>query len=686
MKRVYAVVIFAVIVSLTSFLLDRYAKNLMAETSYVLSILQNIETYEHKVSSEILKSAHFFYYSYDGIYDTLDKEEVLIEELSSRLSDGTPDILMLIEAIKEDFKLKRLRVEDFETLNSSLKNSFTYVSSLSLDYLSLSDSIDTNYLKILQATESYLILSKKSFDISFLRKVEGLIRELKEKRFSDEKLSRLNSLLIKHLTTLSKVFPQYLETFMYITTYNPIPNKLEKLRKLFLKEREEKGKVITFASVGFSSLFIGVMFYVIYLLTKLERHRKELSQLNSELRRAITTDELTKLPNRMAFYSFLEGRSKGCLILVNLDGFKRINDVYGSEIGDRLLKGVGKFIKRWTKGKNLKADIFRLGADDFGLFLGRTSKKDAFSIATQLLKDMENHTFTIDGLSISVNASAGISCESPFLEKADIAVKNVKRGREKVAFYSTDMEETFRKNLAMALTLKRALREDGIRLHYQRVVDTENGELLYYECLIRIDLGDKKLLGPRDFLSIAKETRYYRQITKRVLHQAFESFKDKGCLFSVNISADDITDGHMENFLFKLLESDRETTKRLVLEILESESIENYEKIRDFFRRVRSLGVKVAIDDFGSGYSNFSHVAQLRPDFIKIDGSLIEGLRRSPANRAIVSTIAEFCRKLNIPAIAEFVSREEIYREVKELKIPYVQGFYISKPTEDIEC
>ncbi|NPA16491.1 MAG: EAL domain-containing protein, partial [Aquificae bacterium] len=187
---------------------------------------------------------------------------------------------------------------------------------------------------------------------------------------------------------------------------------------------------------------------------------------------------------------------------------------------------------------------------------------------------------------------------------------------------------------------------------------------------------------PRFFLPIAKESKYYSIITKTVIEKAFERFRETNMEFSINLSSEDMTDEEIVSYIYGILENEPEVAKRATFEILESESIKNYEQIYTFVKNVKNLGAKIAIDDFGSGYSNYSHIVNLEPDYIKIDGSLIKQLPYDLYVQVIVSTIIDFSRKLGIRTVAEYVYNEDVYSMVKSMGIDYSQGYYLGKPSK----
>lgn len=177
-----------------------------------------------------------------------------------------------------------------------------------------------------------------------------------------------------------------------------------------------------------------------------------------------------------------------------------------------------------------------------------------------------------------------------------------------------------------------------------------------------------------------KKTKLYSHITQEVIHQACNTFKDREEAFSINLSIDDIKDSNTVQEIIKTIIKTN-TASRIIFEILESEGIENYEEVVNFITQIKALGAKIAIDDFGTGYSNFEHILKLNVDYIKIDGSLIKGIQQDKKHKIIVETIVDFAKKVGSKTIAEFVSDEEIFKNIKEIGVDFSQGYFTGKPS-----
>ncbi|MDD2358419.1 MAG: EAL domain-containing protein, partial [Thiovulaceae bacterium] len=195
--------------------------------------------------------------------------------------------------------------------------------------------------------------------------------------------------------------------------------------------------------------------------------------------------------------------------------------------------------------------------------------------------------------------------------------------------------------------------------------------------------NDGTIHSPIKFLEISKKSRNYAEITKNVIEKAFKTFENSDCEFSINLSAKDMMDRDISDYIYSKLAS-FSGSRRVIFELLESDGIENYSSVYAFIEKVKEYGCQIAIDDFGSGYSNFIHLLRLKVGMIKIDGSLIRDLDSDENAQMMVKTIVEFSNKLDILTIAEFVHSDSINKIVKELGVHYSQGYFIGHPKKEL--
>jgi diguanylate cyclase (GGDEF)-like protein len=388
-------------------------------------------------------------------------------------------------------------------------------------------------------------------------------------------------------------------------------------------------------------------------------------------------DQLTGLPNRQKLILDITNNNPTACAIFNIDSFREINDFFGIDIGDEILVQLAR------ESEKMQINAYRNGGDEFAvLFYEQLSRSSLEDILAQILDKLHDMTFTIAGEIVNIRISVGAALGSDkVLTRADIALNKGKENKLSIGIYEEreNIEEKYQKNIAMSAAVHKALNEDRIICHYQPIVDNVTKISSKYEALVRMIDSDGNIIPPMEFLNIAKKTRLYSKITRRVLRETCKKFASRDEEFSVNLSIDDINDPYtVQNIISTII--DTKTANRIVFEILETEGIENYTSVIRFITQVKALGAKIAIDDFGTGYSNFEHMLQLNVDYIKIDGSLIRGISENSRHRLIVETIIEFSKKIGAKTIAEFVSDEKIYNTIQELGIDYSQGYFTGKP------
>ena len=231
-----------------------------------------------------------------------------------------------------------------------------------------------------------------------------------------------------------------------------------------------------------------------------------------------------------------------------------------------------------------------------------------------------------------------------------------------------------------------AIQNKSVIAFYQPII---NNVTLYpekYEMLIRLKDSDDKYISPYNFMLSSRKYGLYNHLTKIMIIEVFNKIIETDSEISINISISDICNiSTMKLLINKLNSFPKDKTSKIVFEILESEGIESYKEIKDFINTVKKYNCKIAIDDFGSGYSNLNHIINLDIDYIKIDASIIKNIDKDENSEHIVKLLVEFSKKLGIKTIAEFVSSKEIYEKVKKLGIDYSQGYYFSEPQKEIE-
>ncbi|MFT6140269.1 MAG: PAS domain S-box-containing protein/diguanylate cyclase (GGDEF)-like protein [Psychromonas sp.] len=395
-------------------------------------------------------------------------------------------------------------------------------------------------------------------------------------------------------------------------------------------------------------------------------------------------DKLTGLQNRSALIEKLENvkSEKVTLILINIDRFSDINDYYGYEKGDKTLEHFASILK------SKYSDVFRISGDEFAVFCEDPLDKHKKNTIAKLITDLENEEYNIlaDKITLLLSCGAANGTKHEIYNLAHMALKENKKDNNTVTFFNDNMNlyKKIAENIKVIASIKEGILNDKFEPFYQGIFNNKTKKITKYECLIRLKEENDKILTPFFFLEHAKKAKLYHKLTMIMIRKSFEKFADNNCDFSINFTLQDIQSVTVVSMLMDYLEQ-YQCGNRLIIEIVESEGIEKFDQLSVFIKRIKKYGCKVAIDDFGSGYSNFNYLSKLDVDYIKIDGSLIQNIDNDPAQLATVESILLFAKKMNIKTIAEFVETRNIYEILNDLGVDFSQGYYFSKPQEEIE-
>lgn len=399
------------------------------------------------------------------------------------------------------------------------------------------------------------------------------------------------------------------------------------------------------------------------------------------LQHHLMTDAETGLPNRVAFIDRLGVDAKGLIGLINIDRFSDINAVYGVTIGDALLKQYGVWLQARIRDRN-GIHLYKMGGDEFALYFSSVESLSRVKpFFDELIAATANSAFKVDGVEIVLTITVGLAhAADRGLAHAATAIKQAKLNRLSLRLFdgldSTKQQEN---NIAWYKRIRDALETSRIVPYFQPIVDNKTQAVTKYEALIRMVDLDGQVISPYQFLDIAKKTKLYSQLTRVMIDKVLAVFKDSTVPVSINLSTEDLLNQELSDYLDQRL-TETGMGRLIVFEILESEGVNNYEAVSAFIHRFKAKGCLFAIDDFGSGYSNFDHLIKLNMDILKIDGSLIRTLPHDRNTQIIVQHICDFAHEMGIRTVAEFVSNEAIYRQVREIGIDDSQGFYFYEP------
>ena len=396
------------------------------------------------------------------------------------------------------------------------------------------------------------------------------------------------------------------------------------------------------------------------------------------------TDKLTNLPNRNKLKKDLDQNNIDLMALLDVDEFSTINDLFGEKIGDTILYELANKLKEYFNDEDYI--VYRIEADKFTI-VSRKSNQDVnefYDLCKAFADKIEKESLLIDEDEIDINITIGIAQgDGARAFKYSQRVINYARTKlQRIMIYneSFKIQQSFEENIKWVKQLKVGFRENLFQAYFQPIVDTQTQKVHKYEALIRYITKEGVEIAPYNFINVAKKTKLYPNIIKIVIQDAFRLIKNKNKRVSVNISFDDIANEETTAFIYEILELNKEYTEFLEFEILEYEEISDFNEVSKFIAEIKKFNCIVGVDDFGAGYSNFNLLTLLDIDFVKIDGSLIEKINTSKDLEIIVNTIANFSKEFKVKTVAEYVSNEDIYNKIKELKIDYCQGYYFDKP------
>jgi len=466
----------------------------------------------------------------------------------------------------------------------------------------------------------------------------------------------------------------------------PILNGLDMIRKI--KELNKKVPIIITTAFSdtkhlLDAIDIGVDKYILKPVDISKLLNAMASSLNYHELKDLYTDTLTNLSNKNKLLKDLKEQECTLIAIVAIDNFFEINDLFGEDIKDKILK---KFAHKMRTLLNLdKYLLYRLETNKFAIVTKNITEVDKFfNTCKKFLKKIENKAFLIDEHEIDINITIGIAQgeKEESYQNARRIISYAKKECTKIMLYddSYNMSKDFEENIKWIKQLKQGFKDNLLKAYFQPIVNTQTKEIVKYEALIRYISPDDVEFGPYSFLHIAKKTKMYPNIIKVVLNDSLKLIKNKNKIVSINISYKDILNEKTTKYIYNFLEKNKEFASSFEFEILESEEILDFTIINTFIDKVSSYGCIVGIDDFGSGYSNFYLLSFLNIDFIKIDGSLIKNIQESECFEIIIKTILDIAKNFNIKTVAEFVANEEIYNKVKELNIDLSQGYYLDKP------
>lgn len=411
----------------------------------------------------------------------------------------------------------------------------------------------------------------------------------------------------------------------------------------------------------------------------------ELLNKKNEIYTALITDSLTGLGNRVKLNYDLDTDEPMSLILLNIDAFSMINDVYGFEVGDKLLVEFGKILRDTACSA---CTVYRLEADIFAVL---TCHKDIQDIQKEVLNiqnTITRHSFLINTIEHRINLTIGVVEHDigNMIQKAEIALREARKmSRNRIQVYSDNLAviQQIKENTKWTKWIKDALDNNKIIAYYQPIVDCKTSEILKYEALVRLE-HDGVVYSPYHFLATARYAGLLYQITQHIFEQSCRRFSDNDYHFSINITDQDLIESGFIPFIEQMRTKYNIDADRIYFEILEESSILTNPIAEKHLNELTSLGYHLCLDDFGVQCSNFAQLGNLALDIIKIDGTYIKDIDVNKKSQTITESILFFTHKIGVKTVAEFVHSSEVYEIVKSMGVDYAQGYFLGEPKPEL--
>ena len=425
---------------------------------------------------------------------------------------------------------------------------------------------------------------------------------------------------------------------------------------------------------------------------------RERKQHEERLSYLATHDALTGLSNRHVLEQAMEATvararrgTESALLFIDLDNFKLVNDTLGHAAGDQLLVALSQLIGRQLRDGDL---LTRVGGDEFAILLEATSLEPARRVAERLRLTVHDHRFALYGRTFMLGLSIGLvpidgqQSTQILLARADTALYAAKdEGRNRVIVYRPEEARLNRLSEASqwGSRIKEALWDDRFVLHYQPIVRTDTGALSHYEALLRMQGEDGELILPGVFIPAAERFGLMPAIDYWLVRKAVHALRDHpGVDLFINLSGRSRGDDELMTFIEAQLRDNEIDPFRLGFEITETAAVEDLVEAERWIRRLKALGCRFALDDFGVGFTSFAYLRSLPVDQVKIDGTFIRSLGQDSSSRDIVTAMHTLSTALGKETVAEFVESAAILDMVREIGITYAQGYYLGRPGPDL--
>ncbi|MEA3372901.1 MAG: EAL domain-containing protein [Campylobacterota bacterium] len=413
-------------------------------------------------------------------------------------------------------------------------------------------------------------------------------------------------------------------------------------------------------------------------IDELQELNSNLNETHEKLLQMVIKDEATGLYNRHKLIEDLANEEARSLMLIQLSNYKTLHNLYGQEAADTVVSGIVNELKKHTAIQS-----YRIGDDDFAVLSHQKTMEpftvlfDALSSLTISFESIQIHPFLFAGMAGKDDSSISL------IEQAGMALLHAQRSIASypVCYKDAQMiKEEFENNLSLSNRLNQALKEDRLLPYFQPIFNLKTNKIDKFESLVRMIDGDD-VISPLHFLPPAAAMGKTHEITRIMIDKVLRTaahYPDVS--FNINISFKDFEEFDLIGYIQSRCEMYQVSPKQITFELLETDAINNAELVLKGISRLKHAGFSIAIDDFGSGHSNFAHLMSMQVDYIKIDGQFVKNIIKDPNSATITKTIAQFASLVGAKTVAEFVSEKAILKRIRQFDIDYAQGYVISPP------
>ncbi|MBE0472083.1 MAG: EAL domain-containing protein [Methyloprofundus sp.] len=463
--------------------------------------------------------------------------------------------------------------------------------------------------------------------------------------------------------------------------------------------------------INYSEFLAIIHFQLIIKHDYFLRHKQEERLINelaerkvvdAKMKYLVDHDELTSLLNRQNFerkVRLILNRSNqlhqnGTLLFIDVDRFCLVNELEGFEVGDRLLVTIVSIIRKLMA----KSDLFaRIGSDEFCLFIKNKTTDEVRQFAEKIRKAVYEYRFCTGDICYSISISIGISGLSmptvvyhpnELISRSRHACNMAKENGRNLVWEYNDQDSSVRerrRDIYWVPLIKKALLKDGFFLVFQPIVNLFSGEVSHYEVLIRMRGEENEIISPVEFVPVAERMGLIHSIDLWVVETAIEFLAklpaDKTNIsLSINLSSVAFQDTSLLPTIKEKLELTWIDARRITFEITETAAVDNFEKTRDMITKIRALGCKFALDDFGAGFCSYNYLKTFPVDYVKIDAQFIRNLTNNPTDQILVNSMTELATKLGKKTIAEYIDTPEAIEKLREIGVNFGQGYIFGKP------